>query len=166
MVPTKGFHRISVIEKAEKRYLRLLILMKSAFNWQVLVLPLKTFISLCLLQLFLKITLWKAVKPRNGVPGPPVRWLVAKEFQWGPEVSYRQTRPKCWDVTCKWSKRKCAQPPFHSVKVIKNNQTAELTHNNRFHFEQSTIHTLLQNSWLFNKEMTFKQQLTSNKLPT
>ena len=73
------------------------------------------------LQVYLKITQWskkKAVRLLNGVHGHPVQWLVAKEFQWGPEVFFKRKRPKCWDVTGKWCRRKCVQHLFPNAKVI------------------------------------------------
>ena len=75
------------------------------------------------LQVYLKITQWskkKAVRLLNGVHGHPVQWLVAKEFQWGPEVFFKRKRPKCWDVTGKWCRRKCVQHLFPFAKVILN----------------------------------------------
>lgn len=75
------------------------------------------------LQVYLKITQWskkKAARLLNGVHGHPVQWLVAKEFQWGPEVFFKRKRPKCWDVTGKWCRRKCVQHLFFFAKVILN----------------------------------------------
>ena len=57
------------------------------------------------------------VRPPNGVTGHRVLWPAAKEFQWEPGLFSCREKRQCWDVTGKWSKRKCARPLSASVKV-------------------------------------------------
>ena len=70
------------------------------------------------LQPYSRTAVWHlGVRPPSGVAGHRVPWPAAKEFQWEPGLFSCRKKRQCWDVTGKWSKRKCARPLSASAKV-------------------------------------------------
>ena len=74
--------------------------------------------KLLFFQPYSRTAVWRpGVRPPSGVAGHRVPWPAAKEFQWEPGLFSCRKKRQCWDVTGKWSKRKCARPPSASAKV-------------------------------------------------